>query len=108
MKLFQKIWRYVSASTMYACTLFLLLQIDVHTMMHFKFVRSCTNSKPTNDTLAVMFYSTLLKELKMAEVVVSVLESPYTLVQKSGVPLPVCICMQGKGLQLNWECPVDS
>ena len=37
----------------------------------------------------------------MAEVVVSILESPYTLLQKSGVPLPVCICMQGKGLQLG-------
>ena len=31
----------------------------------------------------------------------SVLESPYTLLQKSGIPLPVCICMQGKGLQLG-------
>ena len=38
---------------------------------------------------------------KMAEIVVSVLESPYTMLQKSGVPLPVCMCMQGKGLQLG-------
>ena len=36
----------------------------------------------------------------MAEVV-SILERPYTLLQKSGVPLAVCICMQGKGLQLG-------
>ena len=43
----------------------------------------------------------------MAEVVVSILESPYTLLQKSGVPLPVCICMQGKGLQLG-NAPMDS
>ena len=32
----------------------------------------------------------------------SVLESSYTELKKFGVPLPVCICMQDKGLQL--EC----
>ena len=31
----------------------------------------------------------------------SVLESPYAVLQKSGIPLPVCMCMQGKGLQLG-------
>ena len=34
----------------------------------------------------------------MAEVVVSILESPYTLLQKSGVPLPVC---KAKGFNLR-------
>ena len=38
---------------------------------------------------------------KKAEIVVSVLESPYTMLQKSGVPLTVCMCMEGKGLQLG-------
>ena len=37
----------------------------------------------------------------MAEILVSVLESPYTVLQRSGIPLPVCLCMQGKGLQLE-------
>ena len=27
--------------------------------------------------------------------------SPYTVLQKSGIPLPVCLYMQGKGLQLE-------
>ena len=31
----------------------------------------------------------------------SVLESTYTKLRKFGVPLPVCICMQDKGLQLE-------
>jgi len=35
-------------------------------------------------------------------ILVSVLESSYTELKKFGVPLPVCICMQDKGLQL--EC----
>jgi len=35
-------------------------------------------------------------------ILVSALESSYTELKKFGVPLPVCICMQDKGLQL--EC----
>jgi len=35
-------------------------------------------------------------------ILVSVLESSYTELKKFAVPLPVCICMQDKGLQL--EC----
>ena len=34
-------------------------------------------------------------------ILVSVLESTYTKLRKFGVPLPVCICMQDKGLQLE-------
>ena len=33
--------------------------------------------------------------------VVSVLEGPYTILNKFGVPLPVCFCMQGNELQLR-------
>ena len=39
---------------------------------------------------------------KMAErICVSVLESPYSMLTEFGVPLPVCLCMQNKGLQLD-------
>ena len=31
----------------------------------------------------------------------SVLEGPYTILNKFGVPLPVCLCIQGNGLQLR-------
>ena len=40
--------------------------------------------------------------IKIAErICVSVLESPYSILTEFGVPLPVCICIQNKGLQLD-------
>ena len=36
-----------------------------------------------------------------ARIVVSVLESPYTSLLKCGVPLPLCLCLQGKELMLE-------
>jgi len=43
----------------------------------------------------------IIKRAESGRILVSVLESSYTEL-KFGVPLPVCICMQDKGLQL--EC----
>ena len=41
-------------------------------------------------------------EIKMAaRIRVSVLEGPFTVLSEVGVPLPVCISMQSKGLQLD-------
>ena len=56
----------------------------------------------------------LLETKKKAEstrILVSVVEYPYTLLQKFGVPLPVCICMQSKSLQLEdaqWTAKLSS
>ena len=36
-----------------------------------------------------------------ARIHVSVLEGPFTVLSEVGVPLPVCISMQSKGLQLD-------
>ena len=41
------------------------------------------------------------KMTESANIVVAVLEAPYASLHKYGVPLPVCLCMQGKGIQLG-------